>query len=213
MSGARRRLLRRSLPVGAAGILMAALAACSGVGGGYLPPDATAGFSGQGSFGFTFSCQDRGGSNRQPGKLSIQLEYLEHGSSLMGGPFSVHGIVDQIDPVVESGLCIGKNPPPGGNELTFLGRYQPTSGALPGQLSTCPSRETKSTPLCRFEVTVRDNDGNLAPSKGDFFSIQLSGDTRVCNGPNLDSAACSVLLGPVVYVRAGVLAGGNITVK
>src|SRR5437868_807388 len=103
MSG--RRLLRRSLSVGAAGILMAALAACSGVGGGYLPPDSAAGFTGQASFGFTFSCQDRGGLNPQPGKLSIQLAYVEHGSNPLGGPFSVHGIVDQIPPVLESEVC------------------------------------------------------------------------------------------------------------
>jgi hypothetical protein len=211
MSGGR-RLLRRSLSVGAAGIAMAALAACTGVGGGYLPPDL--GFTGQASFGFTFSCQDRGGLNPPTGKLSIQLDYLDHGSNPLGGPFSVHGIVDQIDPVVESGLCIGQQPstPPG--QLTFLGRYRPTSTPPPGALSTCPSRETKTSPLCRFEVTVRDNDGNLRPSTGDFFSIQLSGDTRRCNLPDLGSAECSELLaGSVFYTRAGFLAGGNVTVK
>ena len=34
-------------------------------------------------------------------------------------------------------------------------------------------------PLCRFEVIVRDTDGNLAGSMGDFFSIRLSTATAV----------------------------------
>src|SRR3954470_975468 len=125
MSGGR-RLLRRSLTVGAAGILLASVAACTGRGGGYLPPQATV-YSSQASFGFTFSCQDPGGINPPTGQLRIQLDYDEHGTNPLGGPFSVHGIVDQIDPVVESEVCIGKEPsePPG--ELTFLGRYRPTS--------------------------------------------------------------------------------------
>jgi hypothetical protein len=59
-------------------------------------------------------------------------------------------------------------------------------------------------PSCRFEVIVRDNDGNLAPSKGDFFSIRLSGTTALTS--ELDPAT-------VFYARAGLLEGGNITVK
>jgi hypothetical protein len=58
--------------------------------------------------------------------------------------------------------------------------------------------------LCRFEVIVRDNDGNLAPSPGDFFSIKLSNATAVTSV--LDPAT-------VFYARAGFLAGGNLTVR
>jgi hypothetical protein len=197
------RVFRRSVLLAAAGILALVLAACSGVGGGYLPP--SPGFTGQASFGFTFSCQDRGGINPPTGKLSIELAYNDHGTSpLLGGPFSIHGIVDKIDPVLESAICIGQNPPPGGNELIFLGRYRPTSSPPLGFPATCPSRETKTSPLCRFEVIVRDNDGNLRPSTGDFFSIKLSSATALTW--ELDPAT-------VFYARAGFLAGGNLTVK
>jgi hypothetical protein len=204
------RFIRRSLSVGVAGALMALLAACTGVGGGYLPPDPTVGFTGQASFGFTFSCEDKGRLNPPTGNLSIQLEYVDQGTSaFLRAPFSIHGIVDKIDPVLESAVCIGQNPPPGVNELIFLGRYRPTSTPPPGFPSTCPTRETKTTPLCRFEVIVRDNDGNLRPSPGDFFSIQLSNATGYCVDPT-----CSQLpAGSVFYARAGLLQGGNITVK
>jgi hypothetical protein len=203
-----RRFLRRSVPVGVAGVLVAVVAACTGVGGGYLPPVAAV-FTGQASFGFTFSCEDKGGLNPPPGQLSIQLDYADHGTSLLlGAPFAVHGIVDKIDPVVESAICIGQNPPPAGNELIFLGRYRPMTSPPPGFPKTCPARETKTSPLCRFEVIVQDNDGNFAPSKGDFFSIKLSSVTA-CVG-----LACSELdPATVFYARAGTLAGGNLTVR
>jgi hypothetical protein len=58
--------------------------------------------------------------------------------------------------------------------------------------------------LCRFEVIVRDNDGNLAASTGDFFSIRLSSATAVT--PELDPAT-------VFYARAGYLERGRLTVK
>ena len=43
----------------------------------------------------------------------IELAYADQGTSvLLGAPFSIHGIVDKIDPVLESMICIGQNPPP-----------------------------------------------------------------------------------------------------
>ena len=106
--------------------------------------------------------------------------------------------------MLESAICIGQNPPPGGNELIFLGRYRLTSSAPAGFPSTCPARETKTTPLCRFEVIVRDNDRNRAPSTGDFFSDQaVERDTLVT--AELDPAT-------VFYTRAGLLSSGNLTV-
>jgi hypothetical protein len=198
-------LRRRSLFLAGAGILAVVLTACTGRGGGYLPPQSPA-FTGQAPFGFTFSCEDKGGLNPPTGKLSIELAYSDLGTSLMlGAPFGIHGIVDTIDPVLESAICIGQNPPPPPeNQLIFLGRYRPTTTPPPGFPSTCPARETSTSPLCRFEVIVQDNDGNLAPSPGDFFSIKLSSATAVTS--DLPPAT-------VFYARAGFLAGGNLTVK
>jgi hypothetical protein len=192
-------------------ILAVVLTACTGVGGGYLPPESSV-FTGPASFGFTFSCEDKGGINPQTGQLAIELAYTDKGSNPLGAPFSIHGIVDQVDPQLESALCIGQNPPPPpAGQLIFLGRYRPTTSPPPGFPTTCPARETKTTPLCRFEVIVQDNDQNLAPSTGDYFSIQLSNVPVSCDA---DPAACSQLpAGSVFYARAGFLAGGNLTVK
>jgi hypothetical protein len=189
------RFLRRPLSLAAVGIVAVVLAAaCTGRGGGQLPPDAVS--TGPASFGFTFSCED--------GTLRIQLSYTDHGSNLIGSPFSIHGTVDTIDPVLESLICIGQNPPPGGNELIFLGRYWLTSSPPPALFpSACPTQETPTSPLCRFEVIVRDNDSDLAPSPGDFFSIKLSSVTALTS--KLDPLK-------VFYARAGLLSSGNLTV-
>jgi hypothetical protein len=198
-------LLRRSFPCAATVVLVAVLTACTATGGGQLPP--TAEFTGSASFGFAFSCERSSRStslNPPAGQLRTQLSYTEHGTYLpLGSPFTIHGIVDELDPVLESAICIGQNPPPGGNELIFLGRYRPTSSA-PAGLEACPRLETPTTPLCRFEVIVRDNDQNLGPSTGEFFSIKLSSST-VLEG-ELDPAT-------VVYSRAGLVERGNLKVK
>jgi hypothetical protein len=169
---------------------------CTGRGGGYLPPQKPL-FTGQAAFGFTFSCQN--------GDLKIELAYTDKGKNPIGSSFGIHGTVDTIDPVLESQICIGENPPPPPeNQLIFLGRYRLTSGSPALFPSACPTRETPTSPLCRFEVIVQDNDQNLAPSPGDFFSIKLS------NSTVLDD---ELPVGAVFYTRAGYLAGGNITVK
>jgi hypothetical protein len=205
-----RRFFRRSVLPAAAGLVAVVLTACTGHGGGYLPAGPTGSdmfpttvFTGRASFGFNFSCEDKGGLNRPTGQLRAQLTYIDHGTSaLASAPFSIHGTVDPIDPVLESAICIGQNPPPGGNELIFLGRYWLTSPPPPEFPSTCPTREDGTTPLCRFEVIVRDNDGNGTPSSGDFFSIKLS-----------SSTAITTELPLVFYARAGIPEGGNITVN
>jgi hypothetical protein len=179
--------------VGVAGILVALMAACTGRGGGQLPPDVA--FAGSASFGFSFSCENA--------ELRIQLDYTDKGTNPIGSSFSVHGIVDLIDPVLESEICIGQNPPPGGNELIFLGRYYLTSSAPAGFPSTCPPSGSDTNSLCRFEVIVRDNDQNNAPSPGDYFQITLSGGTALTS--KLDPVT-------VFYTRAGVLSSGNLTV-
>ena len=193
-------LLGRAMLVAAAGLVMV-LTACTGRGGGQLPP--SAGFSGPASFGFSFSCEDKGGLNPQTGQLKIQLSYTDHGNSLLDSAFGIHGIVDTIEPIEESMICIGQNPPPGGNELIFLGRYYLTSSAPSGFPSTCPTRDSATTPLCRFEVIVRDNDNNGAPSSGDYFHIALSSGTAPTT--ELDLAT-------VFYTRGGTLSSGNLTV-
>jgi hypothetical protein len=195
--------IRRFVPLAVAGILVVGLAACTGRGGGYLPPQP--GFTGQASFGFTFKCER--------GDLAIELAYNDKGSNPLGSSFGIHGIADTIDPVLESMYCIGENPPPPPNppnELIFLGRYHLVSGSPALFPTTCPKRETPTSPLCRFEVEVHDNDRSMTPSSGDFFSIQLS--TGVCTDPT--DISCSQLpAGTVFYTRAGFLAGGNLIVR
>jgi hypothetical protein len=200
------RLFRRPILLAVAGILAVVLTACTGVGGGQLPPDNVLGFAAPASFGFSFSCEDKGGINPPTGRLAIQLGYIDHGTNPLGSGFSIHGIVDEIEPDwVESAICIGQEPPPGGNELIFLGRYRLTSSAPAGFPSTCPTRETKTKPLCRFEVIVRDNDMNHVPSPGDFFSIKLANVTALTS-EFPDPAT-------VFYARAGLLSSGNLTVR
>jgi hypothetical protein len=204
MKTSARSFRRRSVLLAAAGILVVVLTACTGRGGGQLPP--STGFTGPASFGFSFSCEN--------GRLRIQLSYTDHGSSLfLGAPFSIHGTVDQVDPVVESGVCIDHNPPPPPeNQLIFLGRYRLTSSPPAGFPSTCPTQETPTSPLCRFEVIVQDNDRNRTPSMGDFFSIKLSTVTASC-ASNPPGPTCTQLpAATVFYARAGTLSSGNLTV-
>ena len=203
---------RRSLFLAAAGIFAIVLTGCTGRGGGQLPP--SPGFTGAAAFGFTFSCQDSGGLNPPTGELAIELAYGDKGTSLfLGAPFGIHGTADVIDPVLESQICAGQNPPPGGNELIFLGRYSLTSSAPSGFPASCPKRETPTTPLCRFEVIVQDNDRNLAPSPGDFFSIKLSTVTTRCDAPIPDPTCSQLPAASVFYARAGYLSSGNLTVN
>jgi len=196
------KFFRRSIFLAAAGVLAMALTACTGRGGGQLPPQSPV-FNSPASFGFSFSCEDKGGLNPVVGQLRIELSYTDHGSNPIGSSFSIHGIVDTLDPVLESEFCAGQEPAPGG-QLIFLGRYYLTSSAPAGFPSECPTRETTTTPLCRFEVIVQDNDGNVAPSPGDFFSIKLSSVTFLTT-QFTDPAS-------VPYARAGVLSQGNLTV-
>jgi hypothetical protein len=191
------RYFRRSIVLAAVCILAVVLTACTGRGGGQLPP--SLGFSDAASFGFSFSCEDKGGLNPPTGQLHIELSYDDKGSNPLGSSFGIHGTVDQIDPVLESAICIGKNPPPGGNELIFLGRYRLTSGSP----SIFPSACKTTSPSCRFEVIVRDNDMDRAPSPGDHFHIALSSATALTS--ELDPAT-------VFYTRGGTLSSGNLTV-
>ena len=187
--------VRRFVSFAVVGILVVVLAACTGRGGGYLPPENPV-FTGPASFGFTFSCEN--------GDLEIELAYNDKGSNPIGSSFGIHGFADTVDPVLESQFCIDDNPPPPPeNQLIFLGRYRLTSSAPSGFPSACPKQETPTTPLCRFEVIVQDNDQSLAPSPGDFFSIKLSKATALTS--QLDPLT-------VFYARAGYLAGGNLTV-
>jgi hypothetical protein len=198
-----------------AGILLAVLTACTGKGGGYLPPDGVV-FTGQAAFGFTFSCEK--------GDLKIELAYNDMGKNPIGSSFGIHGIVDNVSPLDESEVCIGRNPPPLDQplgQLIFLGRYYLTSSAPSGFPPSCPKKETSTTPLCRFEVIVQDNDQSLTPSAGDSFSIKLSSVTSIYSDdpddcPPGGTPPCVITEFPaetVFYARAGLLAGGNITVK
>ena len=218
------RFFKRSVLLVMAGILLAVLTACTGKGGGYLPPGASFGsdvvFTSQATFGFTFSCQK--------GDLKIELAYNDKGRSLgmLGSSFGIHGIVDEVSPLDESEVCIGEDPPPPSpdqplGQLIFLGRYYLTSSAPSGFAPSCANKVKSTTPLCRFEVIVQDNDQSLTPSARDSFSIKLSTVTSIyaeCP-PDADPAVeppCYITEFPtasVVYARAGFLGGGNITVK
>jgi hypothetical protein len=196
------RSLRRVVVILVVGVVAATLSACTGRGGGQLPPDGVL-YNGAASFGFSFSCERSSKStstNPPAGRLHIELSYVDHGSNPLGAGFSIHGTVDTLDPVLESAVCIGQEPPPGGNELIFLGRYRSTSSPAPARF---PKQCTTATARCRFEVIVRDNDQNDAPSAGDYFSITLSSGTAVAS--ELDPTT-------VFYTRAGLLSGGNLTV-
>jgi hypothetical protein len=200
-------VLRRPLSLAVAGVLLAVLAACTGRGGGQLPADNVL-FTGAASFGFSFSCEQ--------GDLRIQLDYTDKGGNPLGSSFAIHGIVDRVDPVLESAVCIGENPPPPPeNQLIFLGRYYLMSSAPAGFPSSCPPSGSAANSLCRFEVIVQDNDRSLAPSPGDFFSVKLSTVTASCDASTLEALdpTCSQLPGATVfYARAGSLNSGNITV-
>jgi hypothetical protein len=201
MKGGKPLFVRRFVQLAAVGILVVVLAACTGRGGGYLPPDGVV-FKGQASFGFTFSCEN--------GDLQIELAYNDKGSNPIGSSFGIHGTVDTLDPVVESAVCIGDNaPPPPENQLIFLGRYRLTSSAPSGFPDACET----TTPSCRFEVIVQDNDQNMAPSPGDFFSIKLSTVTAPCPSDPFDLTCSQLPPLSVFYARAGLLAGGNLTVR
>ena len=208
---------RRSILLAAAGILALVLTACTGRGGGQLPPDNV--FVHRPGV-VRLQLQLRGQGRHQSANRSAphpaRLHRPRH--QPLGSGFGIHGIVDRIDPVLESAVCIGQEPPPGGNELIFLGRYRLTSSAPAGFPQACPTRETKTTPLCRFEVIVRDNDQNLAPSKGDFFSIKLSTVTEIFTNdcPPGGTPPCVITEFPaatVFYARAGTLSSGNLTVR
>jgi hypothetical protein len=193
--------VRRFLVIVLVGVALVTLSGCTGRGGGQLPPNSPL-FTGAGSFGFRFSCQDSSNStslNSPTGRLYIELSYTDHGANPLGAGFSIHGTVDEIDPVLESEICIGQNPPPDGSTLIFLGQYRTTTSAPAGFPGQC----TTTTAACRFEVTVRDNDNNHAPSPGDYFSITLSSGTVLAS--QLDAAT-------VFYTRAGLLSSGNLTV-
>ena len=102
-------------------------------------------FSGKASFGFHFSCEDKGGLNPPTGQLRLQLTYTDHGTSdFLDSPFSIQETADRLDPVLESMFCIGQNPPPDGR-LIFVGRYRPTTPPPTGFPQTCPRRETSAT--------------------------------------------------------------------
>jgi len=75
-TGASRSIRRLSL-LTVVGALAMLLTACTGRGGGYLSPGN--GFTGQASFGFTFSCEDKGGINPPTGQLRIELSYTDGG--------------------------------------------------------------------------------------------------------------------------------------
>src|SRR6478735_2112836 len=99
------RSVRLCVLVAVLGVLVGALSACTGRGGGQLPPNLPA-FNGAASFGFSFSCERSSKStnpNPPTGRLAIELAYTDHGTNPLGAVgFSIHGTADTLDPVLES---------------------------------------------------------------------------------------------------------------
>ena len=99
------RFFRRSVLLAAACILAVVLTACTGRGGGYLPPGSDQ-FPDRvhrpGVVRLHLQLRGKGGMNPPTGQLRIELAYTDQGSSPLGSPFGIHGIVDKIDPVLES---------------------------------------------------------------------------------------------------------------
>jgi hypothetical protein len=112
------------------------------LGSGYLPPGPTASdtfpttvFTGKASFGFNFSCEDKGGLNPPTGQLRLHLTYADHGTSqLLSSPFSIHGSADELDPVLESMLCIGAEPAEARPERADLPGHLPANDTAPAGL-------------------------------------------------------------------------------
>src|SRR4030095_11053585 len=82
---------RRFILLATVGILAVVLTACTGAGGGQLPP--STGFTGPASFGFSFSCEDKGGINPPTGQLAIQLSYIDPGTNPIGSGVSIPRIL------------------------------------------------------------------------------------------------------------------------
>ena len=204
MKARSRLLLRRSVFLAGIGVLVAVLTACTGRGADTCRLTSVA-FTGPASFGFTL--QLRGQGRREPADRSAAHPALlqrTRQQPRIGSPFGIHGIVDMIDPVLESMICIGQNPPPGGKELIFLGRYRPTTSAPAGFPKSCPTRRRRPT-----AVPFR---GHRAGQRQEPARRRRATSSRSrCRAPrqspsDLDPAT-------VFYTRAGLLEGGNLTVN
>ena len=190
----------------ATGLLVVALAGCTGRGGGYLAPAAPL-FTGEASFGFSFSCERSSNSvspNPPAGRLRIQLSYTDHGANPLGSGFSVHGTVDQIDPVVESMICIGQNPPPTPNELIFLGTYRAPSPAPAGFASVVPGQGDGHHAV----VPLR---GHRQRQRPESWAVEGRLPSR-SGSPSATVVSSELDPATVFYARAGLLEGGNLTV-
>ena len=185
--------VRRFVSFAVAGILVVVLAACTGRGGGYLPPQPAC------------SLVRRRSASRSAARTA---------TSRSSSPTTTRAATPSarrsgsMGPSTRSTRCwnlrsvSARTRLPAGNQLIFLGRYRLTSSAPSGFPAACKT----TTPLCRFEVIVQDNDRNLTPSPGDFFSIKLSTVTAPCPSDPLISRAATP--SPDRVLRAGRLSGG-----
>ena len=74
----------------------------------------------------------QGRHNPPTGQLRLQLTYRDHGSNPIGSSFSIQGTADTLDPLLESMICIGQEPPIGGNTLIFVGHLPADDTAADG---------------------------------------------------------------------------------
>ena len=112
------------------------------------------------SFGFTFSCEDKGGINPPTGQLRIQLTYRDHGANPLGSSFSIQGTADEFDPVQAERVFSGEDP---FDETTFSD--DPHGGGDAAEI-TAESAEPH-TPRAESSESSRTPAGGSAASRGE----------------------------------------------
>ena len=154
------RFFQRSVLLAAACILAVVLTACTGKGGGYLPPQKP-GVHRPGAV--RLHVQLREG---WPESAKIELAYNDKGAatrSVRRLEFTASST--RLTRCWNPQFALARIHRPGRNQPIFLGRYSQTSSAPAVFPSTCPERN-ETTSLCRFEVIVQDNDNNLPHRRG-----------------------------------------------
>ena len=157
-----------------------------------IPATSSAGFTGQASFGFTSAArradlEDRALLQRQgqqPARLAVRDPWHRRQDRPGAG----------IRRSASARIRLLRR-----ERADLLGPLPADVVGAVGLPVDVPKTETSTSPLCRFEVIVRDNDQNLSPSPGDFFSIKLS--TVTCASPT--DVSCSNSRATVFYARAG----------
>ncbi len=203
------RFFQRSVLLAAACMLALVLTACTGKGGGYLPP--SAGFTGQASFGFTFSCEK--------GDLKIELSYNDKGSNLQSSARRSGFMASS------TGRPSGLNPRPVLARTRLLRREQADLlGPLLPDVVGAVGLSIDVPQAGDVDLAAMPLRGHRAGQRPEHEPVHRATSSRSSCPRNFahttiarpKSSSCVITEFPtasVVYARAGFLAGGNITVK